>query len=221
MRFSLRTLLLFFPVTLVAYGLAYVEATLQYIDTVPRANYWLRSAQENAQAFADYQQQTGIQFDVVALNQWLLKRLAPNHPQASVFDDIQQRHYLHFNSLEAVALDVQGNPLPEQALAERVGFYARRPDRTPSVDTDMTEVLNTCTFNSWSTTRDEAREYDHKNLDQLIQSHALANWPWALVLLAIFILAVLPLVDWMIKKIRVSGARDQTIPDADKVWPLP
>lgn len=220
MRFSLRTLFWIFPVTLVAYGLAYVEASIQYIDTVPRASCWLRSAQGNAQAFADCQRQSGIQFDVDALNEWLHKRLAPNHPQASVFAEIQQRDYLHFDSLEAVALDAEGNPLPEQKLAERVGFYARRPDRTPPADTDKALVLTTSTFNSWNTTRDEAREYDRKNLGQQIQTRALANWPWALVLLAIFILAVMPLVDSVLKKIRVRGVLDQSIPQADKVWPL-
>jgi hypothetical protein len=206
MRFSLRTLFWIFPVTLVAYGLAYIEASLQYIDTVPRANYWLRRAQENAQAFAEYQKQNGIQFDVEALNQWLHKTLAPNHPQESV--------------LAAVALDAQGNPQIEQTLAERVGFYAVRPDRTPSIVPDMNEIFDTCTFNSWNTTFEEAREYDHKNLDQLIQTRALANWPWALVLLGIFILAVMPMVDSALKKIRAKGTQDQTLPDADKVWPL-
>ncbi len=220
MRFSLRTLFWIFPVTLVAYGFSYVEAALQYIDTVPRASYWLRRAQENAQAFAEYQQQNGIQYDIAALNQWLRKALAPTHPQASAFAEIQQRHNLHFDSLAAVALDAQGNPQIEQQLAERVGFFAVRPDSVPRIVPDMVEIFDTCTFNSWNTTFEEAREYDHKNLDQLIQTRALANWPWALVLLGIFILAVMPMVDSMLKKLRAKGARDQSIPDSDKVWPL-
>jgi hypothetical protein len=187
MRFSLRTLLLFPVIALLAYGLACAIAFVQVVPERPGSTVDRIGLYNNAIVFNESQAKAGVLTNVTTLERWLQQQLPVNHPDArlyaanlSISPDIWGRN------IHCVAVSPTGQPLPNAMLTNKVGFYSLgRDGKSLSHGMDADDV------NSWSTTSEQTQAMGMAWVYERMHEQSIYYLPWTLGLLLVILLLVL------------------------------
>jgi hypothetical protein len=188
MRFSLRTLLLLFPViALLAYGLACGIAFVQVVPERPGSTVDRILMEAHALCFNQAQASAGVQTDVTTLELWLQQRLPANHPDARLYNS----NLLLFadnwgRSLHCVALSPAGEPLPDVTLTNTIGLYSLGRDGQ-----SLTHGMDADDVNSWSTTSEQTQAMGLAWVYERMRDQAGYYVPWTLGVLLLILFFVM------------------------------
>jgi hypothetical protein len=203
MRFSLRSLLLVFPLLLALYGVSYqLSETVHWgtynhgAERLEKSNLYARSEilgrrpknganstefQVFQQSF-DFAKQTtarGGQMDVDDLNA-AVQELPSKDPiyRMKLDHAVHPRRDLWGNYFQWIALDENDRPLPGVQLANDIGLYSTGPDGlSTSWGNDSDD------YNSWNTTEEQYEALFDQGLSRQVRQRTLQTMPAMFVFL--------------------------------------
>jgi hypothetical protein len=177
MRFSLRTLLLMFPViVLLAYGLACAIAFVQVAPERPGSTVDRIGLCNDALILNQAQTKAGLQTDISTLELWLQGKLPWTHPDFKIYAaNLSQQQDIWGRNLHCVALSPSGQPLPDATLANNVGLYSLGRDGK-----SLSHGLDADDVNSWSTTLEQTQALGNAWVHERMHEQAGYYMPWIL-----------------------------------------